>query len=171
MLAVSGDLDREPGGQHPFPPDNTWGFTQHNPFAAVYDHNKRSVYLMVQRSRRHPFLALFDGADANASTGQRQATTVPTQSLYFMNDPFVHARAMSVATKLLTIADEAARLERAYQLLYQRQPSPRERALALELLTNYQGELTTQPAAERAKIAWAALVRVLMSANEFVYVD
>ena len=171
MLAVSGDLDREPGGAHPFPPDNTWGFTQHNPFAAVYDHNKRSVYLMVQRSRRHPFLSLFDGADANASTGQRQATTVPTQSLYFMNDPFVHARAANVAAKLLMLPDDSARLDRAYGLLYQRKPTDRERSLATDLLARYQAGLAAQPAGERGKVAWAALIRVLLSANEFVYVD
>ena len=42
MLAVSGDLDPTPGGPHPFPPSTTWGFTQHNPFVAVYDHNRRA---------------------------------------------------------------------------------------------------------------------------------
>ena len=39
LLAVSGDLDPTPGGAHPFPDPKTWGFTQHNPFLAVYDHN------------------------------------------------------------------------------------------------------------------------------------
>ena len=60
LLAVGGGLDRSKGGPHPFPPENSWGFTQHNPFLAVYDTNRRSVYLMTQRIRRHPFLALFD---------------------------------------------------------------------------------------------------------------
>ena len=171
VLAVSGDLDRAPGSQHPFPPDNTWSYTQHTPFAAVYDHNQRSVYLMVQRSRRHPFLSLFDGADANASTGQRQATTVPTQSLFFMNDPFVHAKAASLASRLVALPDDAAKAQRLYQLLYQRSPSERERAQSLQFLADYQAELPQMAAAEKAKTAWAALVRVMMSANEFVYVD
>ena len=61
LLAVSGRLDEHPGGPHPFPPQNKWGYTQHTPFQAVYDTNKRSVYLMTQRIRKHPFLALFDG--------------------------------------------------------------------------------------------------------------
>ena len=47
----------------------TWNFTQHKPFKAVYETDRRSVYLMTQRIQRHPFLALFDGADTNASTG------------------------------------------------------------------------------------------------------
>ena len=64
-----------------------WNFTQHNPFKAVYDTNRRSVYLMTQRFQRHPFFALFDGADTNASTDRRMTSTTPLQALYLMNDP------------------------------------------------------------------------------------
>ena len=81
ILAVSGELDPTPGTEHPFPSPISWGYTQHGPFSAVYDHNKRSVYLMTQRLKRHPFLALFDGADPNATTAERLGTTVPTQAL------------------------------------------------------------------------------------------
>ena len=81
LLLLGGNLDRSFGGPHPFPPVQTWGFTQHAPFSAVYETNRRSVYLMTQRIRRHPFLALFDGPDANVSTAHRDSTTVPTQSL------------------------------------------------------------------------------------------
>src|SRR5207244_2409771 len=55
MLAASGTLDRTPGGEHPFPAPQTWDFTQHKPFKAVYDSNRRSVYLMTQRIQRHPY--------------------------------------------------------------------------------------------------------------------
>ena len=84
LLALGGNLDRTPGGSHPFPPVSQWSYTQHAPFAAVYDTNRRSVYLMTQRLKRHPFLALFDGADTNASTARRIPTTVPPQALFFM---------------------------------------------------------------------------------------
>ena len=59
---VSGELDSSPGRGHPFPSPTGWGYTQHGPYSAIYDHNQRSVYLMTQRIKRHPFLALFDGA-------------------------------------------------------------------------------------------------------------
>jgi hypothetical protein len=59
------------GHGHPFPAPTSWGYTQHAPFSAVYDHNKRSVYLMQQRLKKHPFLAMFDGPDANVSTEYR----------------------------------------------------------------------------------------------------
>jgi hypothetical protein len=101
LLAVSGALDRTPGGPHPFPPENTWGFTQHNPFEAVYSTSRRSIYLMTQRLRRHPFLALFDGPDPSSSTAQRSVTTVPTQALFFINNPFVHEQSLQLAERLL----------------------------------------------------------------------
>ncbi len=47
LLAIGGGLDRSRGGPHPFPPEKTWGFTQHNPFQAVYPTDRRSVYLMT----------------------------------------------------------------------------------------------------------------------------
>ena len=82
----------------------------------MYDHNKRSVYLMTQRLKRHPFLALFDGADPNATTAQRLATTVPTQALFFLNDPFVHAKAEQWADRLLAAGpDEQQRIEPAWR--------------------------------------------------------
>ena len=74
--------------------------------SAVYDHDKRSVYLMTQRIKRHPFLALFDGADPNATTAERSTTTVPTQALFFLNDPFVHAKAERCAARLLATTAE-----------------------------------------------------------------
>jgi len=101
MLSVSGDLDLTPGGEHPFPAVHTWGFTQHNQFFALYDTPRRSVYQMQQRLRKHPFFALFDGADTNSSTGVRANSTTPLQSLFAMNDSFVHERANRLAARLV----------------------------------------------------------------------
>jgi hypothetical protein len=165
MLAVSGDLDLSPGGPHPFPPEKAWGFTQHAPFQAVYDHNRRSVYLMTQRIKRHPFLALFDGPDTSSSTGVRHTTTVPTQALFFLNDPFVHARSKGLAGRLLKLADDRARLDRAARLLYGRAPRPREADTAARFLAAYAVEKAD------AATAWAAWVRVMLGSNEFVYLD
>jgi hypothetical protein len=166
ILAVSGDLDRTPGGPHPFPDEKTWGFTQHTPFAAVYDHNKRSVYLMTQRIKRHPFLGLFDGADPNRSTDRRETTTVPTQALYFLNDPFVHAKSARLADRLMAIPDPAARLTRLSLLAYGRPPTDGEREIAAKFLAGYEAG-----AKDRDSKALAAWVRVVFASNEFLYVD
>jgi hypothetical protein len=160
ILAVSGDLDRTPGGPHPFPPEHTWGFTQHAPFTAVYDHDRRSVYLMTQRIKRHPFLALFDGPDPNASTPHRDATTVPAQALFFLNDPFVHAKAEKLAARLLALPDDNKRLERLTTLCFGRPPTEAERSVAAKFLAAY----------DRHR-AWAAWVRVTLAGNEFLYLD
>ncbi len=44
LLVLSGSLDLSPAGAHPFPPQHTWKFTQHNPFKAEYASNHRSVF-------------------------------------------------------------------------------------------------------------------------------
>ncbi len=172
-LAVSGELDRTPGEAHPFPPEQSWGFTQHTPFNAVYDHNRRGVYLMTQRIKRHPFLALFDGPDANASTGQRQRTTVATQALYFMNDPFIAARAQGLAGRVEKAGDAAAKLTAVYELLMSRQPDEAEQRLAAAFMASYAQGLDgkIKDEAERKKAAWQAWLRMLLSSNEFIHVD
>ena len=99
MLAVVGQLDRRRPGPHPFPPIETWHWTQHDAFKAVYPTNHRSVYLMTQRLVKHPFLAIFDGPDTNFSTDARAGSTVPLQALYLMNNPFVQEQAAGLARR------------------------------------------------------------------------
>jgi hypothetical protein len=171
ILAVSGDLDRTPGGPHPFPDEKSLRFSQHAPFIALYDTDRRSVYLMTQRIKRHPFLTVFDGADANTSTPQRFQTIVPTQALFFMNDPFPHAKSQSLARRLLTLENDAARLDRLYRLLFGRAPQPDETASAMEFIAGYLSDLGELPDAEKRLSAWSAYVRVLFSQNEFLFVD
>jgi hypothetical protein len=162
ILAASGQLDLSVGEAHPFPAESTWSFSQHAPFNAIYPTNRRSAYLMVQRQRRHPFLALFDGADPNASTPARQTTTVPTQALYFLNDPFFHEQAAAVAGALAGREGDKLRLAQVYSTLFQREPTEAERQRLAEFLREYRG--TTDE-------AWAAVVRVLLASNEFLHVE
>src|SRR5262249_17674396 len=127
MLAISGRLDRAMPSGHPFPPVNTWGFTIHHPFHALYDSNYRSIYLMVQRNRRHPFLAMFDAADPNLSVAERLPTTTPMQALFLMNAPFVHEQADSFARRLLAApGDDAARVRLAFEPTQGRVADPTE---------------------------------------------
>jgi hypothetical protein len=170
LLAAAGKLDRTPGGSHPFPPESSWGFTQHAPFGTFYGTEKRSVYLVQVRNRRHPFLGLFDGADPNATTPERQTTTVPTQALYFLNDPFFHAQAERLAGRAVAKPD-AERLDELFRLALQRPPAKKERAFASTFLRRYAEALADVSAAERTKATWAALARVLLASNEFLFVE
>lgn len=172
VLVVSGELDATPAREHPFPSPIGWGYTQHGPFSAVYDHNRRSVYLMTQRLKRHPFLALFDGADPNATTAQRLATTVPTQALFFLNDPFIHGKAEKWAERLLSgSADETQQIDQAWLRAIGRAPTAMERAEATEFLAAYRTELTKVSPDNVNGRALAAYLRTLIGSNEFLHVD
>ena len=168
---MSGQLDCTPGGPHPFPPESSWSFTQHNPFSADYETRKRGVYLMVQRNRRDPFLTLFDGADPNATTPERQETTVPPQALYVLNATFFHEQAEKLADFLLAERDEVNRVELGFQTVLQRSPTVAERDRAKQFLGVYINELRDVPAAIRPKLTWSAWARVLLGSNEFMYLD
>ena len=162
FLFVSGALDFTPGGAHPFPVVHTWNFTQHNQFFATYETKQRTVYQMQQRLRRHPFLGLFDGSDPNSSTATRQNSTTPLQSLFIMNDRFIHERAVDFSTRIAAASgDDQRRLEAAFLVLYARPPEPEELKLATAYLTNY-------PARDKA---WQSISRALLSSNEFIYLD
>ena len=174
MLLASGTLDTSPAGPHPFPPVSQWRFTIHNPFYAVYEHDRRSVYLMVQRQKRHPFLSLFDGPDPNVSTEERQTTVTPAQALYLMNDPFVHEKSAALAKRLLgEAADDGGRVRLAYELTCGREPDADELVRSGLFLGRYREKLASigKPAQEQEAGAWGALARVLITSNAFLFVD
>jgi mono/diheme cytochrome c family protein len=174
ILAISGTLDRSPGGPHPFPNQTTWDFSQHKPFKAVYDTQRRSVYLMTQRIQRHPFLALFDGPDTNASTALRPISTTPLQALFLMNDPFIHGEARKLANRLLMDrSSEVERIERAFLLAFGRPPTDAEINNTQGYLAQVSSGLRTAGLAETdlSNRAWESLARVLFISNEFIYVD
>jgi hypothetical protein len=174
LLAVSGLLNPQRPGAQPFPPLTTWGWTQHHPFKEVYPSRQRSIYLMTQRFQRHPFLALFDGPDTNTSTEQRTSSIVPLQALYLMNNPFLHEQAAAFAERVLnTSPDPRERIKLAQSLAWGRPPSAEAIDHAATCLENFirlaQEQGAQHAAAERD--AWTSLARLLLSANETVYVD
>jgi hypothetical protein len=172
LLVAGGELERTPGEAHPFPPENTWNFTQHGPFAADYDTARRSVYVMQKRNRRHRFFTLFDGADPNSSTAARETTTVPTQALYFLNDPLVHAMSVKLAARVMAASpEEPARLNFVYELLLGRQATADEQRDAAAFFKEYSAALADRPEIERPALAWQAYARVLLSSNEVWHVE
>lgn len=169
LLQASGELDTTPAGPHAFGPRGGYVLTQHNPFVADFDkfaHKKRSVYLLQQRFRPNPYLDLFDGADANASTAARVNNNTALQALYMMNNSFVEERAAALAARVAVEEETSARRVRlAYRLLFGRIPTPAESQMATQFLAQYKAEAGT------ARSAWTGLMRVLMTSNEFFYVD
>jgi mono/diheme cytochrome c family protein len=145
LLAVTGRLDRTLGG------------------LPVRDLNspRRTLYLMTVRSDRTTFRELFDAADPTAIIDQRIDSTVAPQALFMLNHPFALEQAKLLAQRIRQegSADDKARIERLYVLLYGRPPNERELAIGLRLVTGASSD------------AWGAYCHVLLCANEFVYVD
>jgi Protein of unknown function (DUF1553)/Protein of unknown function (DUF1549)/Planctomycete cytochrome C len=174
MLVVAGNLDQAHSGPHPFPPIDVWHWTQHDPFKAVYPSAHRAVYLMTQRLVKHPYLAIFDGPDTNVSTESRPRSTVPLQALYLMNNPFVQEQAAGLARRLIADSCETnQRIELAYHLTWSRPPTPDENHRADEFLRISRALLASAgvPADCRERDAWTSLAKVMLTANEFLYID
>ncbi len=174
LLALGGNLDLSPALEHPFPPQHEWKFTQHNAFKAVYESDHRSVYLMTQRIQRHPFLAIFDGADPSASTPVRPTSTTPLQALFLLNDPFVHKQSNLVAERITSHAsDNTTRIQFAYQLLFARPAIADEVDASVHFLNQARQQLK-ENGLDSEKIepeSWRSHVCALFRLNEFVYLD
>ena len=138
LLAVAGNLDRNAGG--PDAAEALWkraeiidakrGFAANrmqtnDPF---YDTPRRSVYLPVVRNGLPDVLSLFDAADPNGVSATRNETTVPAQSLFMLNNPFVRSQALQFANSLLRDAgaDDRRRIRLAYLRALGRPPTEAE---------------------------------------------
>ena len=149
------------------------------------DEPRRSIYAKVLRNRRDPLLDVFDAADPYMSTGRRNVTTTPTQSLLMINGGWVLKRAEAFAERLLSdeSLDDAGRIDRAYRLAFGRPPASEESAGALEFLhaqsLRIGGESVAaagacEPSAAEVPIdpgAWVDFCHALLNSNEFLYVD
>jgi hypothetical protein len=174
VLMASGSIDWSVGGPHPFPPENEWHYTQHKPFVADYPNNRRSIYLMQQRIRKQPYLATFDGADTNATTPDRALSTTAIQALFMMNDPFMHDQADKLAVRIgMALGDEQERIKYAYELLYSRPPTGEEITLGQQYLRAAELKMKQSgvPWDHQYRAALGSYLRVLLSSNEFIWLD
>jgi hypothetical protein len=162
ILAVSGSLDRTMAGPHPFPPPSKWNYGEAAPFFEIYPSRHRSVYLIQPRIQREPFLALFDGADANFSVETRTISTTSVQALYLMNNAFIVEQARALAHRLWRERrTDRERIDRAHRTLFARPATAEELDEGESYLTRLKYLDGT----------WASYLRVLMSSNEFVTID
>lgn len=158
MLAVSGALDRKVGGV----PSSL----------ASPDHRRRTLYASVSRHDLDPLLRLFDFPDPNVTSDQRASTTVPLQQLFVLNSEFMARQARALAQRLLreSGSTEMERIDRAFLLVYGRPAREAERVLGLRFLGG-QTLHVPEGAREAAFGRWEQYAQVLLSANEFMYVD
>jgi hypothetical protein len=112
---------------------------------------------------------LFDFPDPNITSGERTTTTVPLQQLFVLNSEFMVRAARALAARLAvgTEQDDASRIRRAFILLYGRPVREPELRLGLEFLASGH-EFGSRP---NSLTRWEQYAQVLLSANEFLYVD
>ncbi len=98
----------------------------------------RSVYLPLLRGVTPHALEAFDPVEQTLVTGNRDATTVPSQALYLLNSTFVRRQSLALAERLLKEKDDTARIQQAYRVTLGRKPSEKEASRALAFLSEYE---------------------------------
>ena len=139
MLAVSGELNRAQGGipAHPeineevaMQPRHIMGSVgpayQADPKPA--QRNRRTLYAERIRTLADPMLEVFNKPGPDVSCERRETATIAPQAFTLMNSPIIHARALAFAARLEREkpGDLNLQIARAFQLTFQRQPSPAE---------------------------------------------
>jgi len=172
ILAASGQLDRKPG--------------QGSAIANVDElvdragnlhipHNHRSIYLCMLRHSEPSELVAFDLPDSTKPVGQRNESTLPTQSLFLLNSPFLVNQSNWFAKEVLKDPnlDDIERIHLVYRRALNRAPESSELQRALTLIQGVDQALQTEISqSEPRRIAvWATLCQALLNSNEFRYVD
>jgi Protein of unknown function (DUF1549)/Protein of unknown function (DUF1553) len=129
----------------------------------------RTVYLPVLRDLLPEMHETWDFPNPTQIKGQREVTTVPSQSLFMMNNRMVVSAAQAVAARLLSDkshSDDKARVRHAYRILFSRDADDDESKAAIEMM-----ESLETPADEKNKEAyrWATMIQALMASAEFRY--
>lgn len=174
ILAMSGHLNPGIGGPGVYPPlpeavldtasrpEQAWSVSNDT------DAGRRSLFVFLKRSLRHPLLEGFDQPDTDRSCAVRFQTTVPSQSLMLMNSAFTD--------------DQATRMLR--RLREERPDAPREQIrLGLERATGRpvdEGEIDELMSLVHAfevedglspDQAMTAVCVLILNLNEFLHVD
>lgn len=159
VLATSGVLDLRMGGP---------GFSFFEPnenYVRVYapreewgpETFRRMVYGTVVRQRPDGVFGVFDCPDAGQVAPRRGRSITPLQALNLMNSGFVMDQSRRFAERVRSEAgvDLVARVRRAFELAFQREPDAGERRVALRCLQEE---------------GLVVLCRALLNANEFAFV-
>ncbi len=162
LLYVAGNLDQSLGGR---PVDLFKRGTAHQHPSS----NRRTVYGVIDRNDLLSVYRIFDFANPDITTAQRDATTVPQQALFFLNSGFVMEQACKMVNRpaFQRLDDETKRVRYLYQLVYQRDPSANEIQRGLRFLqarsasTDLKEPLTP----------WERYGQVLLISNELMFAD
>lgn len=138
--------------------------------------NRRSIYLQNLRLKPVTMLNAFDQPVMQINCHVRSRSTVSTQALTLLNSKFTTDAAAAFAERILKVAaDDSGIAERAIDMAFGR-PASIEESITLGSFLESQRQrymdATSKPSEDAAKRqAVADLCHMLLSANEFIYVD
>jgi len=149
---------------------------------------RRTIYLQILRQSPLPSLEAFDAPRLDPNCEMRQASNVPTQALWMMNDAFVGRMAESFAARLASLpGDDESRIRTACSAAWGRPPTSAETKAMLAFLEAHRNEILGNKAAPDARKsrpeaivtekpperfdAWTRLCQTLFQANALLYLD
>ena len=136
----------------------------------------RSIYLPVLRNLTPDAMSYFDFPDPSETRGARDATNVPTQSLYLLNSPFVVGMARATAKSLLK-SHPTGKVDEAYKRIFGREATDDELAKVENYIATRIAELEQRDEPKgkgskerrRVEIAWSEAVHAMFASAEFRY--
>ncbi len=165
LLLVAGDLDPAFGGR---------SVDMMKPQERSFGRSRRTVYGTIDRNDLPSLFRVFDFANPDLSTAQRDTTTVPQQALFFLNSPFVMAQACTLVNQpaFQRLKDETGRIRHLYQSIYQRDPSSEEIQRGLRFLQATPASTAAEePNRKQALTPQERYAQVLLMSNELMFVD
>jgi hypothetical protein len=156
-----------------------------NPFRANEDAHKRlfrgpldgnglrSIYTKITIMEPPRFLAIFNQPKPKISTGQRDVTNTPAQSLTLLNDPFVIDQAKLWATKLVqrendTIQD---RLRHIFRTAVGRLPTPAESERWTQAVQGFASDHNVaKNEVLKSILVWQDITHAVFNMKEFIYI-
>jgi hypothetical protein len=173
ILAVSGRLDSTLYGR-PIDPYRTATDAAKRLFCGPLDGNgRRSIYLKMTLMEPPRMLAVFNQPIPKLTTGRRDVTNVPNQSLALLNDPFVIEMARQWSERSLDDGATAPedRAARMFATALSRPPQPAETARLVSLAeqsaqlrgVNAGALIDCQP-------VWQDVAHAIFNLKEFIYV-
>jgi hypothetical protein len=171
-LAASGLLNTEIGGPSVRPPQPAGvaelGYANSVKWNASLgkDRYRRGLYIHFQRTTPYPMLMNFDMADMSVACTRRGRSNTALQALNLLNDEVFFESAVAMAWRIEREAGPGLgeRINYAFRLALQRQPTGKERA-RLTAYHDWQALLAKQG---NDLPAWVGLSRVLMNLDEFM---
>jgi hypothetical protein len=123
------------------------------------------MYTFFYRATPHPALAVFDAPDSFSACSRRPRSNTPLQALTLLNDEGFFEFASSFAERIASApaADDAERLQRAFELCLNRPPQPDE----LNALTKLLAAERQHSDGDRLE-PWLNIARVLLNLDETI---